>query len=374
MSHIVEIYAKELGVRVGKPQITKHFIPGLPDNFITIKTSNLVGQSHYRYWDIVVSLLRPFLQKEKISILQMGNPKDFILSNVDARFLATTEKQKNYILSKSKSHIGHDDICSQVSSAYDVPSTVIYGNIYPENTKPIFNIKNNSDSISVDFCKTKPSFNHDADRCNEIKPEKIAQSVLKNLKIKEKIKFKTIRAGSNYGNDLLEVVPNFLPSENVKNKNCVIRGDIHFDINYIARFCQLCPVFLHINDTFDFGFLRHLKNLKQIVFIHEDKYKDIDLNNFFSFIKNNKINLTIVSNDKENISDLRLKYFDYTVLERAEEKQKIKDCKFLSKKIFVSKDGQFLSESSANRLDKTNTFVYDDISSKELENLYLYDD
>jgi hypothetical protein len=374
MSHIAEVYAKELGVRVGKPEITKHFIPGLPDNFITIKTSNLVGQSHYRYWDIVVSLLAPFLQKEKISIVQIGNPKDFILNNINARFLSTTEKQKNYILSKSKCHIGHDDICSQISSVYDIPSTVIYGNIYSKNTEPIFNVENNSDSLSVDFSKTKPSFNHNVDRCNEIKPERIAQSVLKNLKINEKIKFKTIRAGNNYANAFLEAVPNFFPSDVIKGQNCVVRGDIHFDINNIARFCQLCSVTLHINDTFDFGFLRHLKNLKEIVFIYEDKYKDIDLNNFFSFIKNNKINLTIVSDSKEDISDIRLKYFDYTVLERAKEKEKIKNCKFLSKKTFVNKDGQFLSESSANRLDKTNAFVYDDISSKELENLYLYDD
>ena len=374
MSHIAEVYAKELGVKIGKPQITEHFIPGLPDNFITIKTSNLVGQCHYQYWDIVISLLRPLLQKEKINIVQIGDQKDFILNNVSARFLNTTEKQKNYILSKSKAHIGHDDICSQVSSAYDVPSTVIYGNIYSENTKPIFNTKNKSDPISADFSKTRPSFNHDVDRCNEIKPEKIAQSVLNNLKIDEKIKFKTIRAGNTYGNSFLEVVPNFFPSDSIKGQNCVVRGDIHFDINNIARFCQLCPVTLHVNDTFDHGFFKYLKNLKQLVFIYEDKYKDIDLNNFFNFVKNHKINLSIVFASKDKIEDVRLKYFDFNVLERSWEKEKIKDCKFLSKKIFVDKGEQYLSESSANRLDKTNTFIYDDISSKELENLYLYDE
>ena len=376
MSHIIEVYAKELGVKVGKPQITKHFIPGIPDKFITIKTSNLVNQSHYRYWDIVISLLKPFLQKEKISVLQIGNPKDFMLNNADSRFLNTTEKQKNYILSKSKAHIGHDDICSQTCSAYDVPSTIIYGNIYPQNTKPIFNVKNNSDCISVDFSKTKPSFNHDLDRCNEIKPEKIAQSVLNNLKINEKIKFKTVRAGSAYNDAVLEVVPNFFSSDAIRGRNCVVRGDIHFDINNIARFCQLCPVSLHINDPFDYGFLKHLKNLKELIFIYEDRHDDIDLNDFFNFIKNNKVNLKIVfdTNSKNKIEDIRLKYFDFLVLEKKWEKEKIKNCKFLSTKVFVDKGEQYLSESSANRLDKTNNFVYDDFSSKELEYLYLYDE
>ena len=186
--------------------------------------------------------------------------------------------------------------------------------------------------------------------------------------------FKTIRAGNTYGNSFLEVVPNFFPSDSIKGQNCIVRGDIHFDINNIARFCQLCPVALHVNDTFDYGFFKYLKNLKQLVFIYEDKYKDIDLNNFFNFVKNHKINLSIVFASKDKIEDVRLKYFDFNVLERSWEKEKIKDCKFLSKKIFVDKGEQYLSESSANRLDKTNTFIYDDISSKELENLYLYDE
>lgn len=40
----------------------------------------------------------------------------------------------------------------------------------------------------------------------------------------------------------------------------------------------------------------------------------------------------------------------------------------------MSKAEVFHSESSAKRLDKSNNFVYDETSSKELESLYLYDE
>ena len=48
--------------------------------------------------------------------------------------------------------------------------------------------------------------------------------------------------------------------------------------------------------------------------------------------------------------------------------------KFFSKKLFISNSDTYSSESSSNRLDKSHNFVYDDVSSKELESLYLYEE
>ena len=41
MSHIAEVYAKDLGVEIGRPYITDHFFPGLPDKYITKITETL---------------------------------------------------------------------------------------------------------------------------------------------------------------------------------------------------------------------------------------------------------------------------------------------------------------------------------------------
>ena len=40
MSHIAEVYAKDLGVKIGTPKLTEHFYPGLPDRYVTLQSSN----------------------------------------------------------------------------------------------------------------------------------------------------------------------------------------------------------------------------------------------------------------------------------------------------------------------------------------------
>ena len=76
MSHIAEVYAKELGVKIGRPQITEHYYPGLPDRYITLHSSNKMPASVYKYWDIVTWLLSGHLIDNDIQIVQVGGPKD----------------------------------------------------------------------------------------------------------------------------------------------------------------------------------------------------------------------------------------------------------------------------------------------------------
>ena len=91
-------------------------------------------------------------------------------------------------------------------------------------------------------------------------------------------------------------------------------------------------------------------------------------------LKKRKINILIQVGGNLDISDVRLKYFDYNVLPEPQAQEEVKASKFISKKSFVTNAEVFNSESSAKRLDKSNNFVYDEASSKELESLYLYDE
>ena len=75
----------------------------------------------------------------------------------------------------------------------------------------------------------------------------------------------------------------------------------------------------------------------------------------------------------QSIRKIRLKYFDYAVTEIKFPKNEVKASKYLSKKSFITDGKSFTSESSAKRLDNSNNFVYDEVSSKELESLYLYE-
>ena len=377
MSHIAEAYAKDLGVKIGRPTITEHFYPGLPEKYITFQASNKMPAKNYFYWDIVISLIKPYIND--IKIVQVGGPGDPKTSGVDL-FAPSSYKQMNYIIKNSMGHFGVDSLPMHVASVYEKPITALFGNLYKENAKPLWNKKNDAVCIEPDFSKIKPSYSGKCNRINEIKPEQIAQAILDQIDIKEKIKFKTIRIGSNFNNKTVEVVPNFFGySKQLEGKPVNIRGDLHFDLANIASWCKMCLVNLYVDSVFDVGFLDHMPNLKQVVFKHSQK--DEDYEKFFKALKNRKINVIIQTKDKENISDLRLKYFDFNVIEEKEPEYDLDAIveitsakRFISKKSFISNGETFTSESSAKRLDKSSSFVYDEVSKSELESLYLYDE
>ena len=83
MSHTAEVYAKDLGVKIGQPKITEHFIPGLPEKYITLYPSNRTKSSTYNYWQIVIFLIKPILLKEKIRIIQRMRRKIEVSSSTD---------------------------------------------------------------------------------------------------------------------------------------------------------------------------------------------------------------------------------------------------------------------------------------------------
>ena len=172
MSHIAEVYAKDLGVKIGKPIITDHFYAGLPSNFITLQASSKMPAANYKYWDMVISLIKPHIQD--IKILQVGGGKDQKIVGVDKYTLGCSFKQMNYIIKKSSLHVGCDSLPGHVASAYDIPSIILHFNLYPSNSKPIWNEKNSCISMSPDFSEVKPSFSLNCNRINEIKPEDIA--------------------------------------------------------------------------------------------------------------------------------------------------------------------------------------------------------
>lgn len=374
MSHIAEVYAKDLGVKIGQPKLTEHFLPGVPENYITIKSEPVSSPGHYQYWSIVSYLIREILTKHNLKLLQIGHPKDAVIEGVDQVILGASIKQFNYILKKSKAHISHMDASCQVASVYDVPSVVLYHNTYSDVKKPLFNKNNKTISLEVDYSKRKPSFSNNTSRINEINPEDIAQSILDQLGIDEKIKFKTVRKGANFSIDAIEIVPNFFsPINGVLGQPVTLRGDAHFDVENITRWSQHCPCSLHIDQPFGLDLLPYMTNLRQLVFLYSKEHENIDLRKFLKTLKNKKVDILIVCKDKEIISDVRLKYFDYLVVEEIAPKEEVKASYYFSRKKFFTNGKMYSSEFAAKRLDNSDKFFYDENSSKELESLYLYE-
>lgn len=353
MSHIAEVYAKDLGVKIGKPKITEHFYPNIKDNYICFDFEGKNPSEQYKYWDVVVSIISPILDSHGISLMGIPN---------------ALNKQKNFFIKKSLLYLGISNQNVNIADSYGIPSVSVLSTVYENN----FNLFDKAVVLTPDFGEIKPSFNPNCRRVNEIKPEQIAQAILDQLGIQETIKFKTIKIGSNFSNGVVEIVPNFSAlSQELKGKPVNIRGDLHWDLENVVRWCQFSLVNLYLDSPFNTEALQYMPNLKQIIYKYK---KQEDLTEFLKALKKRKINIIIQPSEDFDISDVRFEYFDYNVLSEPKAQEEVKASKFISKKRFITNAEVFNSESSAKRLDKSNNFVYDEASSKELESLYLYDE
>lgn len=362
MSHIAEVYAKDLGVKIGDPQLTTHFYPSLLDKYIYFNPEVDYPSQKYAYWDVVFSILKEKLEENNIIIFTA--PKINELS----------VKQNNYFIKKSILYVGTSSHRVQISDAFNIPSVCVLGNMFEDN----FNLFKHAKVLTPNFSEIKPSYEatENKNRVNDILPEQIAKSILDKLEIKHDIKFKTERIGCFFNFATAEIVPNFFETHELfKGKAINLRSDLHFDLDNITNWCYFSIVNLYVNKPLEESIVSRLPNLKQIIFVYGEEHEKQDLTKFFKILKNYKKSIVIQVSDKNIISDVRLKYFDFPVILKEVPSEEIdipKNCKYISNKNFISDKEFYNSESSCKRLDKSNNFVYDEASKLELENLYLY--
>ena len=135
MAHLLEEYAKNLGVKFSKPIVKDHFFPLSFDKYITISQEATHESKTYPYFNVVLGLLKPFLDRAKIKVLQLGG-KERIEGTDQA--LNLSFKQQGFVLSKSLVHIGPDGALNHLSSSKNIPTITIFGNTFANANRPLF--------------------------------------------------------------------------------------------------------------------------------------------------------------------------------------------------------------------------------------------
>ena len=67
MSHLIEEYAKCLGVKIGRQQISDHFYPITSDKYITLQTSKGIQTRNNSQWETVDTMI-----KKKAKVLNVN--------------------------------------------------------------------------------------------------------------------------------------------------------------------------------------------------------------------------------------------------------------------------------------------------------------
>jgi len=325
MSHLAEVYAKDLGVKIGEPIFKAHYYPIMEENYITIHNDNKVQAKEYSYWEEVIILVKK--QLPDIKFIQIGNGKEPRVKNVD-KFIATNSiKQSAYIIKNSIMHIGTDSLPVHIASSFNKPLVAIYGHTLPATCCPLWGDKNKHVLIESHRNGNKPSYSlkENPKNIDLIKPEEIANGVLKLLG-KEECDRETLYVGQKYKDAIIHVVPDHKYS--LSNKNLVIRLDLLHKEENIIHLLQSNRSSILTNKPLSDEVLSQ-KNIDNISYFSNDFDSD-----FISRAKAKGVNLRLYCEDEKNLAKLRVKFFDHQIISYSKSK-KIEQAKGL-----VSLDGE----------------------------------
>ena len=146
--HLVEQYALSCGVKIDRPHIEVSYFPVVPKKYITIHSSNRIQSKTYDLYKDALELINPFLEKENIKILQIGESGEEKLPYCQSLLGRTNIKQASYVIKNSMLHLGTDSFSTHVASGFDKKIVSLYSTSYKECCGPYWG--NKSDHILLE--------------------------------------------------------------------------------------------------------------------------------------------------------------------------------------------------------------------------------
>jgi hypothetical protein len=365
MSHLAEVYAKDLGVRIGKPVFKTHFFPITHTNYITLHTDNSVQSKQYDYWEEVITMIKK--AAPKLKILQIGSGKEPRVQNIDDFIKTNSIKQSAYIIQNGLLHMGIDSSPVHIASLLNKPIVAIYAHTYARTCDPLWGDKENITLIESHRDGDKPSFStKESDKkINKIEPEEIANSVLNQLGFKG-VNIKTLFMGNLYKKKVIDVVPDH--PYDLKEGGLCIRLDIEHNEDNAKGLIENNVCAIICGKPIDESLLCN-KNIQRIAYISKSFNEDF-VNKLIKYGKK----FDLLCTDEENISDERVKYFDqsiatYNTSKIIEENKKIielEDFSYSSYKKVIKNKKSYASHYAANNNEDLDDFYLD------LQNMFVY--
>lgn len=386
MGHLIEEYAKNLGVKVGKPIFNPHYVPIIDEKYITIHIDNKFDSRYYEFFPEVIDLMKDTLHKNGYKIYQIGGGQDPPLPNVDKQYLGFSMKQSAFIIKNASLHLGIDSFPVHLASSFDVPIVSLYSNVNVKNSKPVWSSESKVRILESDKNGRKPSYaqSEKPKSIHTIKPEEIVKNIFELLNIPYISSIKTLFIGEEYNQSFVEVVPNFFgESDELKKRILNIRADYFFNENVVAQWCEKYQVNVYSDREININLLKSFKhNIKNLVLFIESENSFSE--EYLDQVKNTGIPLRCISHNYQNIAKIRLKYFDTPIIleqqanqETIENIRNTPNLKFLTRKDILSAGKRYSSKAHADEdkvfLDKVSDVIDTSAFWKDLEHYYIYE-
>jgi hypothetical protein len=378
---LLDTYATNTGSKIDKPFIYTKFFPLPLDTYITLQSQTPYDSRNYSYWQEVVDILTPYLSKEKIHLVQVGNKDERPLNGAINLLGQTNINQLAYVVENSILHFGADSLCVHLASYFDKPIVSIYSISNPNVAGPHFGDKNKHILLKgyERVGNKKPSYSQveSPKYIDTIKPEEIAKSILKLLNIKYNDIPETVFFGTDFNVKSFEIIPDeILDPSSIPVENPIIRMDYYFNEKALEVIISTKKSIVFTNKPIKKDIIEKYKhNINQLIYIIEE---DNDVN-FVKLLKNNSVNYVLLSFLPEEIlNNFKLDYMDYNLIvnrkHKTKEDTKIEDINNLyykSCRTLFSSKGKFLSKYDWINRNGNKVVDHPDFW-KEADNFYIF--
>lgn len=388
MSHLLKEYSKNLEVEPSGVVVNRHFYPMIADDYIVIYNEQDISAKKYRYYSLVIDLIKKALDPLGVKVVMIGSGKD-LSDRVDYVLPNLSFRTNAYIVSKAKVLVCVDNAISQYASTQKVPIVNLYGNIYSSITTPYWSNKKNKIDLEPKWNK-KPclSLQDPEDSINKIPAEKVAESILKLLLPQFKTSTK-INPTPNFKTKLInkkkdfcvDVVPlNYVNIPLINDNIINLRLDYGaFNDASFYQYCMnhKCNLILKnavIQPSVINNFLNNLNSFNLILTEQIDEIPK----KYFDYFKRNNIEFNIFVQNKEILDAVRFQYFDLKVEEYSPPTKKPKEVdlgdKFFSFKMVVEGDKIYKSTYHWKKnIDNEDNIVDNADYWEELDYFYIYE-
>ena len=286
--HLVESLATSCGLKIDKPYIYEKYYPLNFDKYIIIETHDPKNPAkNYDYWQEVVNILLPILNKHEIRILQLCGQNDQKILN-SYTVTGETFGQKAFLIKNSLAYVGSNNFSIQVASYFNNKIVAIYSNNYASQFNPYWSDKNKTKILEI-FENDKPSFSNTENPkvINNLMPDQIAQAVLDKLGIKVQIGLKFSHIGQNYINKTIEIIPNLIVDPaTLGAPHIIVRMDLEFNEQILEAQLKTSKALIVTNKEISEDLIKKYKqNIVQIFY----KIEENNNPNFVKLLKSQNI-------------------------------------------------------------------------------------
>jgi hypothetical protein len=353
------------GQIIDKPYIYDKYFPLPFCNKYIVFAPQSKDSKNYDYWQDVLHIIVPILNKNDIKIVQVGSNGERPYPGCHHTMGNTNVNQVSFLIKKSIGVLSTDTFAHHIADSHNIKSVMLCSNNYKDNVKGYFHPENQIIFEPPREAGDKPclSLQENPKSINLIKCEDIAKAVCKMLDIEYNYSYDTIYLGAFSFASMLETAcDSVVDPRQFGAPSLIIRLDYNFNEQILSQQMQISDVSIFTNKAIDINLMKTFRpRIKELVF----NIDSIDSPNI-SWVKEvQKLGIPmrlITSLSEESINTIKLDFWEIGVinykliidpLKVSELKdEKLDDLFVKSSKITIGR-GKLYNSKAAYLLDKS---------------------